>query len=585
MKKFLTIVFVFLFAINNAYSQGKFTLTPEKNKAGKSEVISNCYSGVSHFVFNRYRPQVQIGSAREYVNWNEINYSRYKITYKENYENLEIEELATKRKIVFTKPDGEIVKNIQRLIITPNQKLIGFDLDRNGYTFFDIQTGKMLPKEINDDNFFSNDKYYIVPPRRGEYNRSNGDYDQLSGYVYDVEKDGVYFSFEGDFKKFSEDLSMLVTTKGIYSMADKMKIISLNGEAWGFSDDLKYAFADKFLINLKMKSFAYTFDDFTDITSITNGKITCNYQDIQTHVYDLARVELYASYKKEIDEDFASLKAKDEFETQDEYIARSVKEKDGILTKYENLFLEKTNSIKRRVADSYTQIELKIEKLDTYIPEKNQFPITINGITNLITIPREDAKLFKESYQSAKITATKQLDESGSLYRVFNIKIANPNTGVIYSFGEQTKPLYVDESSIAESQSGIPKLDITAKLSEPSGNNLLDGNENATVDLIISNSGTGNAKDIKINMTADSEATGLSFDKSFYLSGLAAGKEQVVKLKMNAARSIADGVANFTIEATEIKGFNPAPVKLNFNTQKFLEPKLVVREVSIKEVQ
>ena len=589
MKHLLTIAFVFLFALNTSYSQAKFTLTPEKNTAGKSKTISNCYSGESHFIFSRYSPTVEIGSDREDKNWNEIDYRLYNIKYANSFQDFEIEEIATKRKIVFTKPSGEIVKGIYSIVLTPSQKLIGFKLDdynNSKYTFFDIQTGKMLPKEINEAKFFSKDKFYIVQSEQGrKYNYETRAYESMSGYIYDIEKGGVYFPFEGEFKKFSEDFSMFVTTKGIYSMADKAKIISINGEASGFSDDLEYAFADKYLINLKLKSFAYTFDEFTVITSITNGRITCNYQDIQTHVYDLARVELYAAYKNEIDSDFASLKAKDEFETQDEYKARSVKEKDEILKKYENLFLEKTNTLMRKVADSYQQIELKIEKLDTYIPEKNQFPITINGITNLITIPRADAPLFKQSYQNAKITAIKQLDESGSFYRIFNIKIVNPNSGLIYNFGEQTDPLYVEESSIAQNQSGIPKLDITAKLSEPSGNNLLDGNENATVDLLITNSGTGNAQDIKINMAADSDASGLSFDKSFYLSGLAAGKEQVVKFKMNAARSIADGVANFTIVATEIKGFNPAPVKLNFNTQKFLEPKLVFREVSIKEVQ
>jgi len=589
MKHLLTISFVFLFALNNSYSQAKFTLTPEKNTAGKSNTISNCYSGESHFIFNQYSPTVEIGSNREDKEWNEIDYRLYNIKYSDGFQNFEIEEIATKRKIVFTKPTGEIVKGIYSIVLTPSQKLIGFklelDYNNSNYTFFDIQTGKMLPKEINKTNFFSKDKFYIVQSKQsGKYNYEKRTYEETPGYVYDIEKEGVYFSFEGEFKKFNEDFSMFVTTKGIYSMADKAKIISLNGEASGFSDDLQYAFANKYLINLKLKSFAYTFDDFTVITSITNGRITCNYQDIQTHVYDLARVELYAAYKNEIDSDFARLKAKDEFETQDEYKARSVKEKDEILKKYENLFLEKTNTLMRKVADSYQQIELKIEKLDTYIPEKNQFPITINGITNLITIPRSDAKLFKESYQNAKITAIKQLDESGSFYRIFNIKIANPNTGVIYNFGEQTDPLYVEESSIAQNQSGIPKLDITAKLTEPSGNNLLDGNENATVDLLITNSGTGNAQDIRIKMTADSDISGLTFEKSNYLTGLAAGKEQVVKLQMNAARAISDGVANFTIEATEMKGFNPSPVKFQFNTQKFLNPQLVFRDVSIKEV-
>ena len=58
----------------------------------------------------------------------------------------------------------------------------------------------------------------------------------------------------------------------------------------------------------------------------------------------------------------------------------------------------------------------------------------------------------------------------------------------------------------------------------------------------------------------------------------------MVKLKINAERSIKDGELNLNIEASEYKGFNPAPVKLKFNTQKFQAPSLVFREVSIKEL-
>jgi hypothetical protein len=405
-----------------------------------------------------------------------------------------------------------------------------------------------------------------------------------NGYVFDIEKNDKLFSFDGNFKWFSKDYSMLVTTKGIYSIADKIKLINTNKVIDGFSNDLKYAFIDNYLINVKLKSVVYAFDDFTKINSITNNKIKATYQDIQTHIYDLPRVELYAAYKNEIDAEFATLKPKDEFETQDQFNARSIKEKDFILTKYENLFLEKTNITKRKVADSYKQVVLEIDNLGTYIPEKQQFPITINGVTNLISIPLEDAKLFKPAYLSAKVTAIKQLDESGTFERVFNIKIANPNNGLLYNFGAQIKPLYVDDLSLAEVETGIPKLDIIAKLSEPSGNNLLDGNENATVDLIISNTGTGNARDIRINMKSETAANDISFDKSYYLSGLAAGKEQLVKLKINAARTIEDGEVNLNIETSEFKGFNPAPIILTFNTQKFQAPKLVFRDVSIKEL-
>ena len=575
MNRILFILLVFLTAVSNLQAQTKFTLTPEKVTTGKSEEISNFVGFEAGWNDNV-----------KYVNYGKRKFSLFfnkSHDYPYYNENFEIEEIATKRRISYVRSNGEIIKQISSYYISQGEKIIYFvyrDDESRGNVgiFFDIQTGKEL-SGISYPNFFAGDKFTI---QNGEY--YNGRYHDENGYVFDIEKNDKLFAFDGTFKWFSKDYSMLVTTKGIYSIADKIKLINTNKEIDGFSNDLKYAFIDNYLINVKMKSVVYAFDNFTKITSISNNKIYTTYQGIQTHVYDLPRVELYAAYKNEIDAEFNTLKAKDEFETQDQFNARNIKEKDFILTKYENLFLEKTNATKRKVADSYKQVVLKIDNLGTYIPEKQQFPITINGITNLITIPLEDAKLFKPSYLNAKVTAIKQLDESGSFERLFNIKIANPNNGLIYNFGEQIKPLYVDDASLVEVETGIPKLDIIAKLSEPSGNNLLDGNENATVDLIISNTGTGNARDIRINMKSETAVNDISFDKSYYLSGLAAGKEQEVKLKINAARSVEDGEVNLNIETSEFKGFNPAPIKLTFNTQKFQAPKLVFRDVSIKEL-
>jgi hypothetical protein len=583
MKKYILVLF-FLYIVSNSISQTKFSLTPKEITSTVTPLISNCVLFPEYFEFANSRPYY-ITSNDKSLPWKEWDLKldkKYDISYTSEFKNLYIEDIETKRKIVFTKPNGEIIKNIKRLIISNTQKIIGFiTYGENHFMFFDIQTGKMLPTFINEVNFFGQDKYAILNTK--SYNNRTGKFD-LGGCIFDIEKNDTIFYFYGEFKKFNKDYSMIVTTKGISSIVDKKHIFYSEVEYDGFSDDLKYAFFGRFLFDVKSKKPIHSFDEFTKIKSISNNVITTTYQDFQTHEYDLASVELYGAYKEEIDRDFSILKTKDEFETQAEYEARSIEEKEIILKKYENLFLEKTNTLKRKVAESYTQIELEIDKLEPYIAEKQQFPITINGVTNLITIPREDARLFKETYQNAKITGIQQLDESGTIERVFNIKIANPNSGVLYSFGEQVKPLYVDDIGLDAVETGIPKLDITAKLIEPSGNNLLDGNENGLIQLNVINSGTGNAKDIRIKMNSDIDDSGINFDKSYYLSGLAAGKEQIVNLKINAAKTLKDGEVNLNIETSEYKGFNPAAVKLKFNTQKFQSPNLVFREVSIKEL-
>ena len=76
----------------------------------------------------------------------------------------------------------------------------------------------------------------------------------------------------------------------------------------------------------------------------------------------------------------------------------------------------------------------------------------------------EIAKTFKPNVASAKVTASKQLNVTGTEYTVFNIKIAHPVTGSIYPFGEQRLPLYIDESTVKTAEAGVPLLTLSAKL-------------------------------------------------------------------------------------------------------------------------
>ena len=111
MKKTLLMLFVIIAAPNCIKAQFKFSLTPDKITTGKSELISNCVGYSEYFDFDQNRP--------EYVTYNNRNFERrswslrenrkYNIDYKYNYENFNIEEIGTGRKIVFIKPNGEII--------------------------------------------------------------------------------------------------------------------------------------------------------------------------------------------------------------------------------------------------------------------------------------------------------------------------------------------------------------------------------------------------------------------------------------------------------------------------------------------
>jgi hypothetical protein len=172
MNRILFILLVFLTVVSNLQAQTKFTLTPEKVTTGKSEVASNFVgfeAGWNRgYEYNKlYNRKYNLLGVTEYYE-------------RDRFSNFEIEEIATKRKIVYVRSNGEIIKGIRSIYISKGEKIIHFYYDA-GEIFFDIQTGKEL-SGFNNPNFFAGDKYTIVQVKNDYYSETG------NGYVFDIEK-------------------------------------------------------------------------------------------------------------------------------------------------------------------------------------------------------------------------------------------------------------------------------------------------------------------------------------------------------------------------------------------------------------
>ena len=502
--------------------------------------------------------------------------------------------LKVERQLILKQNDGEIVTSLGENALTHYRRMLNKDgmtafktydlksgsgtsqtgkyiIAQNG-TLYDASTGIEISIFKVDHKieypFFHNDKFCFA--KRNERT-----------YVLDVDKVNFAFDFEGDFLFFSQDEKMIVTSKNVIEASTGR--VLLKNTISDFSDDLLYGFLDSRIFDLTSGLVFYDFGSFHKIKTIQNKEVITLFQEVENHTFDFERIQVYTLYKNQIDEDINRIPFKDEFETLEDYNSRLSKEKIKIFSKYENINAEKSKELVKQIQESYTQVVMSIEKIGTYTPEREEFPITINGVTLSIKIPLEEAKTFKPNYANAKVTASKQLSITGSEYEIFNIKIAHPITGSIYNFGEQRDPLYLDKTIDKTAETGVPVISISAKLIEPSGNNLIDGNEKAEIELTLTNSGNGIAKDVRINMSAKNSA-GLKFDQAQKLSGIAPGQKQTVKLQIEADRNLKNGTADFTITVTEWKGFNPAPINLSVNTQEFKKPKLVYIESGIKEL-
>lgn len=99
---------------------------------------------------------------------------------------------------------------------------------------------------------------------------------------------------------------------------------------------------------------------------------------------------------------------------------------------------------REKIRDSYQEYIISISSLGTYDPDKEEFLITIEGVTEAVKVPIANAPNFKQKYQLAKVVVAKQLLDDASTEEVFNIKIIDPLDNNVYDFGKQKRPLYVN---------------------------------------------------------------------------------------------------------------------------------------------
>ncbi len=274
---------------------------------------------------------------------------------------------------------------------------------------------------------------------------------------------------------------------------------------------------------------------------------------------------------------------KGEFETTADYRERTYRGeqyKEVIDAKYVEAQAKFTRQL---IRFSYETIDLSIQELSSYDADNETFQVKINNKFEPITIPREDARSFKENYKKCKVSGEKQMLEDAETYSIFNIKITHPITGLTYYVGERKEPLFMDFYAAEDDGTGVPKLNTKVEFIEPSGNNILDAKERGQIKITLSNSGNGFARLINLEMIPELKNSPVVFDKYQMIRGIAPQESQSVLINLSAPKNIPTAELNFTIKFTEKKGFPPAPICIKIPIQKFKEPKLVYLECGISE--
>lgn len=112
-----------------------------------------------------------------------------------------------------------------------------------------------------------------------------------------------------------------------------------------------------------------------------------------------------------------------------------------------------------------------------------------------------------------------------------------------------------------------PKLSCSnASIKEDNNNGILEGSEKASLNFIVKNQGKGQAYNLIAKVSLETPIEEISFDKEVLIGNLDAGKTQNVSIPLSLSPQMQAGTGVFNISFIEANGFNPLPLKYNFQT-------------------
>ncbi len=115
---------------------------------------------------------------------------------------------------------------------------------------------------------------------------------------------------------------------------------------------------------------------------------------------------------------------------------------------------------------------------------------------------------------------------------------------------------------------GEPKLSTTGlTLKDDNRNGIIENPEKPTINFIIKNSGKGQAYNLVAKVSIDNTVVGLHYEKEMQIGNLEADKYMSVSIPITTDSSLETAAGTFSVEIIEANGFNPAPLKINFQSR------------------
>lgn len=113
------------------------------------------------------------------------------------------------------------------------------------------------------------------------------------------------------------------------------------------------------------------------------------------------------------------------------------------------------------------------------------------------------------------------------------------------------------------------------------GNNKIDANENTRICFELKNTGYGAGLNLTTNVKEINNVTGLTFNTGKSLGTLQPGATQTVEIPVSGKMSLQDRKAAFEIAVKEANGFGIDPVKIEIETQAFINPVVKIVDYTV----
>ncbi len=137
-----------------------------------------------------------------------------------------------------------------------------------------------------------------------------------------------------------------------------------------------------------------------------------------------------------------------------------------------------------------------------------------------------------------------------------------------------------------------PSLAAQVSFTEPSGNGMLDAEEQGKIIIRVTNSGKGDAYGLEASVEPSNSSPNtaalllserLSLKTTTEIGDIRSGQSKTVEIPIAASHDVPSGKVSLVLKFSEANGFEPSPTKIELTTKAFAPPKLIVADVGVED--